>query len=65
MKIARHGEIVLVCTPIHQATSIRIRCLRMEMGYRDVSYYYWIYRIDRWEFMWGNESRHPCEAIQQ
>jgi hypothetical protein len=66
-KITNHGEIVLTYTPILQVTFVRHTCIlhsHMEKGYWDVSNYYWIFRADRWEFKWGHESRHPCEATQ-
>ncbi len=48
--VAKHGEIVLPCTPIPQVTSFRhglfLRLFK-EIGYWDVSYYYWIYRTDK------------------
>jgi hypothetical protein len=66
--VTKHGEKVLACTPTWQATSIcpaHVLCSQTEIGYRDMSYYYIIYRADRGEFKWGHKSRHSSEATQR
>ncbi len=68
MRVTKHSEIVLACTPISQATFVRhapILHSQMEVGNQDVSHYYWIYKTNRGEFKCGHESEYVTKDITQ